>query len=196
MLKWRNLILVFGLTLILLIGCTKTKGSKPGEYFPLTKGNQWQYQGEGNEYASFTREVLFTKDKHAQVIEDNGGTVSMAIFETTDSAVIRIFFKGESYEKENLLDRKPNDSLTIIKAPLKVGTSWIDQKSTREIVALDAKVTTPAGEFTDCLKIKAAEGNSTLYEYYKKGIGLIKREFHVDDMIVSSQLEKYEVKEK
>jgi hypothetical protein len=34
---------------------------KLSDYFPLTTNSIWEYQGEGNEYASFTREVLYTK---------------------------------------------------------------------------------------------------------------------------------------
>lgn len=35
---------------------------KPGDYFPLTAKSTWRYQGEGNEFASFTREVLFVRE--------------------------------------------------------------------------------------------------------------------------------------
>lgn len=35
----------------------KEVGLKPEDYFPLTQGSTWRYLGEGNEYATFTREV-------------------------------------------------------------------------------------------------------------------------------------------
>ena len=66
------------------------------EYFPLTEGSTWQYLGEGNEFASFTREVLFAREDQAQIIENNGGTISASVFKTTDEEITRVFFQGEN----------------------------------------------------------------------------------------------------
>ena len=33
---------------------TSANALKPGDFFPLTEGSGWEYQGEGNEYATFT----------------------------------------------------------------------------------------------------------------------------------------------
>lgn len=62
---------IFVATAVLLGGCTRSitptpkapeqklevkqqpspASKKPGDFFPLSKGSTWQYQGEGNEFA-------------------------------------------------------------------------------------------------------------------------------------------------
>lgn len=166
----------------------------PGDYFPLTRGSTWKYLGEGNEYASFNREVTHEKGNLSQTKTDNGGTVSAAVFETTDCAVTRVFFKGEEYDGKDFLETTPNDNTIILKAPLEVGTSWVDQSGVlREIVDVKATVYTPAGNFESCVKVKISNEHSTIYEYYKEGVGMIKSEFISGDTKVTSTLEKYNI---
>ena len=164
------------------------------DFFPLSKGSTWKYLGEGNEYASFNRKVLFVEGDRAQTVEDNGGTVSASIFKTTENEIIRTFFQGEESNETNLLDQKPNDTLVILKAPLSVGTKWEVQEGVREIVEIDAIVDTPAGKFEGCIKVSIKMQNSTMNEYFKAGVGMVKREFTSEGMVVTSTLEKYDIK--
>ncbi len=164
------------------------------DFFPISKGSTWQYRGEGNEYASFNRKVLFLEGDKAQFVEDNGGTVSGAVFKVTEEEITRTFFQGEEYNETNLLNQDSNDSLVILKAPLKVGTKWETPREVREIVEIDATVDTPAGKFEDCIKVSIKLENSALYEYFKEGIGLVKREFTSEGMTVTSTLEQYNIK--
>ncbi len=158
------------------------------DYFPLTQGKTWDYQGEGNEYAAFSRKVVYTKGELGQVREDNGGTVSAAVFKVADEVVTRVYFVGEAYDDKNYLDAKANDNMVIIKAPIQVGTKWTEANGTREIVEVHAKVDTPYGSFNDCILVKASDKESTTYEYYQKGVGLVKREFVSGETKVTSSL--------
>jgi len=164
------------------------------EFFPLTEGSKWLYLGEGNEFASFIREVLYVREDRAQIMENNGGTISASVFETTDEAIVRIFFQGEEYNETNFLDEEPNDNLVILKKPLKVGSKWETPQGSREIVEIDATVDTPAGKFEDCIKVRISMENSTSNEYFKRGVGMVKREFVSEGTTVTSTLEKYEIK--
>ena len=164
------------------------------QYFPLTKGSTWKYQGEGNEYASFDREVLFIQENKGQIRENNGGTVSAAVFQVTDNKVTRIFFQGEAYGETNFLDEESNENVVVLQKPLEVGTSWDEPNGTREIVSIDTTVDTPAGEFKDCIKIQITAEDSTLFEYYKNGVGMVKREFISGETQVTSTLEEFEIK--
>lgn len=164
---------------------------KPGDYFPVVAGSTWEYEGEGMEFASFSREVLFTSENLAQFREDNGGTVSAAVFKITPEAVTRIFFLGEAYGEANYLNTSSNESIIILKAPLQVGTKWTEPNGTREIVDLNATVSTPLGAYTQCIKVKISNEHSTLYEYFKKDVGMVKREFISGDTKVSSSLKKH-----
>ena len=170
-----------------------TTNKKPGDFFPLTKGSTWQYQGEGNEYASFSREVLFTQDDRAQIREDNGGTVSSSVFKRTDSEVVVIFFQGEAYGESNFLEQKPNENLIVLKAPLEVGTKWENRTGIREIVDVNTTVDSPAGKYEKCIVVKISSPDSTLFEYFKDGVGMVKREFISGDSRVTSILEKVNI---
>jgi hypothetical protein len=165
------------------------------EYFPLTQGSTWKYKGEGNEYASFSREVLFTEGNKAQIREDNGGTVSAAVFTISENDIIRTFFQGEAYGETNFLDEEPTENTVILKTLLEKGTKWEEPNGIREIESIDETVETPAGEFTDCIKVKITSTGSTLYEYFKAGVGMVKREFISGDTKVTSSLEEYDIKE-
>jgi len=167
---------------------------KPGDFFPLSLGSTWEYEGEGNEYASFSRVVLFSDGRRAQVEEDNGGTVMAVIFEVTDDAVMRVFSRPEQYERKSLLDEPPSESTIILKAPLKVGTSWQDANGTWRIVQVDASVDTPAGTFTDCIKVEWKGEHSTVTEYFKQGVGMVKRQFESEGSEVTSSLKRYSIK--
>lgn len=198
---------ILTLILILLLGISITGCAKAvnepepqqetlslKDFFPLSNGSTWQYKGEGNEYASFSRKVLFVDGNRAQISEDNGGTVSTSVFEVSDEAITRTFFKGEEYDEINFIGQKPNDDLIILKAPLKAGTSWEVQDGVREITEVGATVDTPACKFEDCIKVTIKLENSTMQEYFKAGVGMVKREFVSEGMTVTSTLEKYEIR--
>jgi hypothetical protein len=163
-------------------------------YFPLTGGSTWKYLGEGNEYASFSREVLFVDGDRSQVSEDNGGTVSASVFGFEEGQIVRTFFRGEEYDGNNLLDEEANDDLVLLKAPLEAGTKWETSNGVREIIGTGTEVDTPAGKFEDCIKIEITTEHSVMYEYYKEGIGLVKREFLTEGMNVTSTLKEYNIK--
>ncbi|MGI6414021.1 MAG: hypothetical protein GX550_04450 [Syntrophomonadaceae bacterium] len=165
-------------------------------YFPLTVGSTWIYQGEGNEYASFSREVLFAKNNLAQIKEDNGGTVIAMVFQVNDEDITRIYFEGEVYNPENLLETNlpQNDNKTIIKAPIEVGTAWETSNGSSEIVDLKAKVDTPAGVFENCLHVQTTGDDYLINEFFKEGIGMVKREYITGDFQVTSSLQEYTIK--
>ncbi|MBA1334564.1 MAG: hypothetical protein HPY66_2413 [Firmicutes bacterium] len=169
----------------------ETPGIRPADFFPLELGLSWEYQGEGNEYASFTREVVFTDGNLGQIREDNGGTVTASVFKTDSEAVTLVYFLGEAYGDDNYLNSVPNSNVAILKAPLEVGTKWEEPNGTREIIDTNAAVSTPAGNFDQCIKVEIDNPNSTVYEYYKKDIGLVKREFISGDTRVTSSLENF-----
>lgn len=182
-------------SLLLAAGCTPSaeKQLQPKAFFPLTSGISWVYRGEGNEYAAFTREIAFSKDNLAQITENNSGTVITAIYRVTDECVARVFSETESYNPGNLLEAGfiPNDNTVILKSPLEAGISWGEPEEKREIIAVNTKVETPLGVFDDCIKIKTSYPQSTVYEYFSRGIGLVKREFVSGDYQVTSTLEKF-----
>ena len=164
--------------------------------FPHKSRQQLDLSGEGNEFASFTREVIFSRDNRGQFKENNGGTVSSAVFEVSPDAVTRIYFEGEVYEPDNLLEDPAftgNDNTVIIKAPPEPGTTWNGGNFEKKIVSIDASVDTPAGKFDKCLQIETRTADSVVTEYYRENIGLVKREFRSGDALVTSTLSQYKI---
>lgn len=212
-------VLLIGLLVLLAVGCAKgnddnlkeepnkkTSEDKKEEekeklltvkdVYPLQQGNYWKYAGEGNEYAAFEQKVLFVEGNKAQLQVANGGTVMAMIYEYQDGKLVVVNSEEEFYEEENILDRENEMSQVILKEPFTVGTTWESADRKYTIEAIDAIVETPAGKFTNCIKIinTDQENSSKSYVYYKPGIGLIKQEFIGQDFKVVAELEKYDVK--
>jgi hypothetical protein len=167
-----------------------------GDYFPLSVGNRWEYEGEGNEYATYTQEVLYKDDNKYHVMVNNGGTVMANVYEVSKDKIVNTYREAENYDNKNVLDKPSNLSITILLLPIKVGNKWVSGENSYEIVDINTKLTVPAGSFDGCIAVKETykDGNSYQMLYYKKGIGLIKSEFHSEEQyVVSSSLKSYKI---
>lgn len=196
------------MTIMLLAACTQ-ETEQPGteepqeqgekvsvsDYYPLAVGNQWEYEGVGNEYASYTQKVLYSKGYKYQVMIDNGGTVSANIYVLNDESLVLIYSEAEVYDEKIVLDEVGNMEDIIIKAPLEVGTKWESQGNLCEITDTDATVTVPAGTFENCIVIKVTYKESGAFSnfYYSKGVGLVKSEYIDNDFEVLSLLKSYKL---
>lgn len=180
------------------VGCSNSKDNNLTAYFPITVGSNWYFEGVGNEFAEFTQTVAFKQGDKVQININNGGTSSKAVYTISQDAITRILLVHESYEDENFLEmgRDTNDNTIMIKTPLKTGTKWEVPGGTREIVEVNTNIITPAGNFTDCIKIKCLYDNSNgiNYEYYQKNVGLVKKEFIENEFKVTSSLKEYTIK--
>ena len=165
-------------------------------YFPMKVGYRWEYKGIGNEYASYTQEVLYQRDNKYQVMISNGGTVMANAYEVSKDKIINTYREAENYDSTNVLSKKSNMNIVMIQLPIKVGNTWISEENNYEIIDINKKVVVPAGTFEDCIAIKETfkEGSSYQIFYYKKDIGLVKSEFFTDQQdIISSELESYKI---
>ncbi|WP_159426219.1 copper amine oxidase N-terminal domain-containing protein [Desulfolucanica intricata] len=145
-------------------------------YLPLQIGNQWSYQGIGNEYAQYNDQVLYRSGNLVQLVRNNGGTRMVQIYEIHPNHIVCVYSEAEFYSNTNILNSfSPNRNEVILQSPLTEGTSWQVDGETYKIEATNVTVTTPAGTFNDCLEVHSASGNN--YEnikYYAPGIGLVK----------------------
>lgn len=205
----RNFICLF-ILLILLVGCDKKVLNPPttqqqvkelavtdvSSYFPVEQGLTWEYEGNGNEYAAFTRKALYRENNLVEMSDNNGGTVMGMTFKVSPASVEKIFSIPEFYDERNILKEKPNLQEVILKAPLKVGAAWKNDNSKREIVSIDEKIDTPSGIYDHVVKIKITSLDekaepSENYEYYAKGVGLVRREFISGQTKVTSKLKSF-----
>lgn len=203
---WLRAFPAFLIVFLLLAGCQNNSPAPPespsgnveqvnvADYLPLKQGNKWSYEGIGNEYASYYQEVVYEQDNKYQVIVNNGGTVTVNRYEVTEDSILITYREHEFYDDTNILKQPPNFESIILKLPLVTGNNWISEQNTYEIYSTNSAVQVPAGSFADCVVVKVTykdSGNTSLY-YYKKGIGLVKSEYVMDNKeSVSSLLKEY-----
>lgn len=168
-------------------------------YFPAFRGFVYDFDGEGMEFASFTRSVKFVEDDYVQV-HDANGTVVARVFHCSPHEIRLVRMESEFYEDVNLIDsvsEERQEPAVILQSPLVVGSVWEERPARyREITAVDQVITVPAGTFYDVIEVritsKESDPNTYTYEYYAKNIGLIKRVFisEIDggEYVVSSYL--------
>lgn len=209
-LYWR-IFLVFSLSLFLLVGCAKPVptptpppvppvNEKPkvdiSEYLPLKEGNKWIYEGIGNEFASYTQEVTHEKDNKYQVTVFSG-TVTANRYVVTEDSILHTYREHEYYDDTSILDNPANIDAVLLKLPLEVGSQWVSDGNPHEVFSINSTIQVPAGTFTDCLVIKITykdSGNSS-FMYYKKGVGMVKSEYVLDnDEKIQSLLKEYTIR--
>lgn len=153
-------------------------------YFPAFPGFVYDFDGEGMEFAPFTRSVKFVDDHYVQM-HDANGTVVARVFQCLPDEIRLVRMEPEFYEVLNLIPsvfEEQQEAAVILQSPLVVGSVWEERPERyREITAVHQVMTVPAGTFYDVIEIRITSTESDLntynYEYYAKNIGLIKRVF-------------------
>jgi hypothetical protein len=167
----------------------------PADYFPLQVGNKWVYLGTGNEYASFSREVVFAEGERVQTLEVNGGADVSKVLQVHADSIKEIYTGVETSTSENILNTETNTQRIILQSPLSIGTAWKNGNNQLEIVDISATILTPAGTFDNCIKVKSTfeQDDSMMFQYYAKGIGMVHQEFIVGNETITSSLESYQL---
>jgi len=163
------------------------------DYFPAAVGSIWDFEGHGNEYASYVRTVVHRLGDKTQIEVNNGGTVTGEVYRITANEVRQVYFTGEFYTRESLLDAKENRQDVVLKAPLEPGQKWETSKTTKTIEQVGLEVTVPAGTFKQVVKVVSVQKDSSwrTYEYYAPGVGPIKCEYTDGTDTISSLLKSY-----
>src|SRR5674476_606551 len=166
---------------------------KASDYLPFTKDVYMKYKGTGNEFAAYNTYVQFAETDLMQIRKDNGGTVSVIVYQLIDGAIKKVFTQGETYYHYDYTSSR-NDDEIILKEPIKVGTSWkLKDGSVRSITSVNKQIKTPVGDY-NALEITTKRKDTTERDYYAKSIGLVKSEFldNNGSVSITSELEKVE----
>jgi hypothetical protein len=164
------------------------------EYYPIREDVKYDYEGQGNEFASFTAYNDYVTKNAVQQQVDNGGTSTVRVTRIADGKVIRVLTKGEVYYRENMLTQSGDKGEVLLMEPLEKGTSWtLEDGSRRTITEIDTDITVPAGTYR-CIEVTTEGKDSTTIDYYAKDTGLVKTVFRSGDMEVSSMLKAIEEK--
>ncbi|MEJ6952011.1 TapB family protein [Natronospora cellulosivora (SeqCode)] len=168
-------------------------------YFPFNEGMFFDYEGEGMEYAAFTREIKHVENQHAQIHDATAGTIIAALYSFEDDRISIVNRQEEFYSDENIIDELMEEEIidVILKKPLEVGTSWEIGHRYKEIIAIEDEITVPAGTFYDVIKVKTEyidQDTFTTYDYYAKNIGLILRENIDENYKIVARLQEIRIK--
>jgi len=159
--------------IIFVIGC----GGAGDNYFPLTVGNEWDYQmittttTTDTTYADTGAVVTWsitaedTLNDGTPVFELTRGTIPFYVEETEDHII-------------QYTDKAGSNPDTVLAIPLEDGKAWdVDSNTTAEVVNKES-VTVTAGTYDDCWKVMLIRTGvtsvDTYYNYYAPDIGYIK----------------------
>lgn len=175
------------LSLLALAACTHAPAAPaaaaaatPARYFPLAVGNEWTWEDQSPQLPPERRGALRT----------------VRITERTADGFYRDTERGELRAGPDCVRDRVRQLLC---APLQAGTTWksvVSVSSTEkyEIAAVGEQVTTPAGTFTGCVRVRAvnraATGTELVNEItYAPGVGPVRIEtFVVKDGAAAPQL--------
>ncbi|ADY55922.1 Lipoprotein LpqB, GerMN domain protein [Syntrophobotulus glycolicus DSM 8271] len=196
---------------VFLSGCTANKANNAGDdqsgnqnqnppaqqlsvkdYFPIIENTRYVYEGQGNEYASYTVNTDYTSETKVQQRINNGGTITAKVLELKDGKLTKLLARGEAYYRENLLEAKENDKEILLMEPLVQGTTWnLTNSRVRTITNVEADVTTPSGTYK-AIEVTTTSSNDKTLDYYVKDVGLVKSVTVFDQDEISSSLSKIE----
>jgi hypothetical protein len=157
-----------------------TPAPGPAAYFPLAVGNEWTWEDQSPQLPPERRGVLRT----------------VRITERTADGFFRDTERGELRAGPDCVRDRVRQLLC---APLVAGTTWksvVSVSSTEkyEIAAVGERVTTPAGTFSGCVRVRAVNRASAGAELvneitYAPGVGPVRIEtFVVKDGAAAPQL--------
>ena len=203
----KKLLLIISLlfSLVLLSSCANKDAVKPSEdnkstppetkaelltikdYYAYKENTKYVYEGQGNEYASYTVFIDYKSGNRVQLRSNNGGT------EMVKDGELRILLsRGECYYRENLTQVPSNNLEILLKEPLALGTSWtLADSRKRSISNLEVDVTTLLGTYKT-LEVTTEGKDGRTLDYYAPNIGLVKSVFTANGLEVSSTLSKLE----
>ncbi len=148
-------------------GARPAGGPSPAHYFPLAVGNQWTWEDQSPQLPAERRGALRT----------------VRILERTADGFYRDSERGELRAGVDCVRDRVRQLLC---APLTVGTSWksvlsVSSTEKYEISAVGEVVTTPAGTFRDCVRVRAVNhagaGTDLVNEItYAPGVGPVRIE--------------------
>lgn len=165
---------------------------QPGQaadYFPYHKGTEATYAGKGNEYASFKLRVIHESNGKVEWRKDTGGTVMAEVYQVAPQQVTLIYREGEAYDDNPRMELSPNQSESILKGPIQVGTQWTVGDRTYKITAVDATVQALGGQTLNCVvAVEVQFPDSLIHNYYHKQYGWVLSVFDPNGSPIESRL--------
>lgn len=168
---------------------TPTEEYSIGDYYPFTQNVKMVYEGQGNEFASYTTYVDYITTDKIQIRTNNGGTEYVTVLQNSDGMLAEINRIPEMFYKTDYTGSNSTTSDVLLKEPLIEGTKWTGSDgSEREITGTDVAVETPYGDFEALEVTTTTNGLTVEKSYYALDIGLVKTVYTGEEDEVSSSL--------
>lgn len=196
--KFVKTLMLASLLLILafpIAGCgqepTPTEEATIQDYFPFNENVRMVFEGQGNEFASYTTYVDYIKGDKIQIRTNNGGSEVVDVLQNSDGSLTEINSWGDVYYKTDLTGEEASTSDVLLKEPLVEGTKWnLSDGSEREITGLAVAIETPYDSF-DALEVTTTKNGQTVQkQYYALDIGMVQSTFVDGDEEISSSLKE------
>lgn len=164
-------------------------------YFP-PDGTTAYFQGEGNEFASYTLQTTYIDETAIAQVENNGGVTLLKVYRITNSAIELVYM--EAVDEVPTLPTAHEIATfpvieTILQQPLEVGSRF----NGWEILSTTASMPTGLTTFQDVIELIKTRDNITTSKYFAKGVGLIRTKDEMvtnngESFIITSTLQKIE----
>lgn len=142
------------------------------------------FEGDGNEYASYTEQTEWLSEEFVRVTIDNGGTVISSYYALSANAIYALTtVADEAPLTVAQLNTMPRDQL-VLQAPIEVGASFGEW----HVVMLDQTITTPLNTFTNVIVLESKTAEATNKLYITSRFGVIKKEFITATDTITSTL--------
>ena len=201
--KKRVMLVIMLILIIAMVGCKATMGTgeekleEPldenltiSDYYPFVENTIYDYAGVGNEYAEQKTYFEFVDGNKAQIKVMNPGTHVVKVLEHKDGILREVYYEGEFYHVENMLDINGETNNILLKEPLEVGNSWTTPEGyTRSITSIKEDIKTPLKNFKALEVTTELENGKTQKQYYVKDIGLVANVYEDNDIKVETLLQ-------
>lgn len=180
------------------INDTKLSGNKeetpkyiPKDFLPNKLNLKLSYDG-GFENGGEQSYIEYVDNNRVQIKTVSGGTSLVKVIESKEDSISIVYTEGELYNKKNMLSTASNFNEALLKAPIKVGTSWkSDDNTTKTITAVDMDLNTKAGNFK-VVEVTKKGKDYLSKEYFAKGLGVIKTVFQTNGSEFITELKSIE----
>ncbi|MCL2699581.1 MAG: GerMN domain-containing protein, partial [Defluviitaleaceae bacterium] len=159
------------------------------DYFPFLENTTLRYTDADVDSVFWERFMLYTDASGVQMLSSGSNFRTTDVFRIEDGA-LKNLAGSNRYSYDNILDVPNMRHITVLQEPLELGHTWeyIRNGVEAEITGINKKVVVPYGEF-EALQVTIRHGeNDTQWDYFARGVGLIRRSRSVDGEEMSMNL--------
>lgn len=169
---------------------------------PLAVGNTWVYASPDN--PSLTSHMTISSMKVMASVKTPGvpGAVIDWFLLTSDSTNAALLGGGNAFAIEGNVERvgaygpfsAPDVDCCYLTIPFHPPIGQQDPENSNITWNATEHVSVPAGEFDDCYPLRYHDGSVTVFEYFKRGVGMVKQVTTYNGQTTIDELQSFDLK--